>query len=261
VDRYLSGLRRHRPPAVLLVLALLPALLAACEFDSRIAVRSTTVSGAPRLLQVTESFTEHQDSGRVRGHTTRTGQIVSIDCQVTIFYDVKEATGAAVLSQTYPVHLHTRKLPSGTPYEFDCNDPLVVELPAAASDVRAAATAVRGGRRTALPVQSHAALAGGATLRADPGAQLAVVGWPAALPPGDFHVELAFMLPKTPSFREKALSAASVACGRSRYLQPVLPIVTRMSQVPSLTIAPSARPTSVTVTRISQASTSVTLSC
>ena len=53
---------------------------------------------------------------RVAGTTTRAGQVVRIDCSVTGAYDVREATGTAVLVQTYAVHLRTRPLPRGTPY-------------------------------------------------------------------------------------------------------------------------------------------------
>ena len=45
-------------------------------------------------------------------------------------FDVREATGSAVLIQLYVVHLRTRPLRRGTRYEIDCAGPLIIQLPA-----------------------------------------------------------------------------------------------------------------------------------
>ncbi|HST25873.1 MAG TPA: hypothetical protein VLJ76_07765 [Gaiellaceae bacterium] len=179
-----------------------------------------------------------------------------MNCETTIFYDVNEATGGAVLSQLYPVKLRTPRLPRGVAYEVDCLDPLILELPAAAGSLRAQAG------RVSLPVRAGSPLlAGGKRLRADPGSRLVTVDWPASLPSGDVAVRLTFTLPKARSFREKAVYAASVSCGRERYAAPILPAVSRMAQVPSVGVSTAALTTSFTIPRISQASATVMLSC
>jgi hypothetical protein len=71
----------------------LPAVLAGCAFDSEIAVQFRPTSPAV----VTESFSPEQVPHRVHGATSRRGQVVGIDCSITIVYDVNEATGPAVL--------------------------------------------------------------------------------------------------------------------------------------------------------------------
>jgi hypothetical protein len=183
---------------------------------------------------------------RVHGRTTRAGQVVKVDCSVTGEYDVREATGSAVLIQLYVVHLRTRPLPRGTPYQLDCGGPLIMELPIDASDVQATATSAS---EVQVPVSVQApitavATAFGKRLRAEPGTQFAILG-SSALSARSYTVELAFSLPGARAFREKAVYAALIACGRSKYLQPIRPLVTRMPRVPPLTIQPSADPTTV----------------
>jgi hypothetical protein len=90
-------------------------------------------------------------------------------------------------------------------------------------------------------------------LQAEARTQFAVVGWPRALSPGDYRVELTFRLPDARAFPEKALYAASVSCGGSRYLQPILPIVTSMARVPAFTMQPSASAIRFSVPRIAGA--------
>ena len=104
--------------ATLLVLSV---LLAGCAFNDGIAVQFAGTSP----VSAKESFTVEVSPHRVQGVTKRRGQVVRIDCAVTIVYDVIEATGAAVLAQRYEAHLRTRRLRSRTPYEFDCDDPLI----------------------------------------------------------------------------------------------------------------------------------------
>ena len=185
---------------------------------------------------------------RVEGTTTRAGQIVRIDCSITGIYDVDDPTGPAVLVQLYVVHLRTRPLLRGTPYQLDCAGPVIVELPTDASDVQAVATDASG-LQVALPVQApliSLALAFGKRLRAEPGTQFTHVGQP-SLSAGDHTVALAFNLPEAREFREKVLYTASVSCGRSKYLQPIRPLVTRMAGARALTVQPSANETSVFV--------------
>jgi hypothetical protein len=153
-----------------------------------------------------------------------------------------------VLVQLYVVHLRTRPLRRGTPYQLDCSGPVIVELPADASNIQAAATAASESR-VALPVEaplSSIALAYGKQLRAEPTMQFALVRQP-SLSAGSQAVELAFSLPRVRTFREKVLYTAQVSCGRSKYLQPIRPLVTRMAGARALTVQPSANETSVSV--------------
>jgi hypothetical protein len=233
---------------VRLALVGLVATTAGCAFVSPVVVR---FSGASPV-EVTESFAPEQIPHSVHGRTTRAAQIVRIDCSTTISYDVEEATGTAVLTQTYVVRLHTRRLPRGTTYQVDCTGPVIVELPADASGVRATSVDAVG-TQVQLPVQAPIAsfpLAFGKRLRAEPRTQLAVVRWPRTLPQGDYRIELAFDLPEAHPIREKAVVTASVACGRSRYVQPILPAVTSMTRVPAFTIRPSANPIALPLPRV-----------
>jgi hypothetical protein len=244
-------------------LAALVATTAGCAFDSPVVVR---FSGASPV-EVTESFAPEQTPHRIHGRT-RHAQIVRIDCSTTISYDVKEATGTAVLTQTYVVHLHTRRLERGTAYDVDCTGSAILELPADASGV-AARSISASGQQVPLPVRAPTAsvpLAFGRRLRAAPSTQLAVVRWPRALPSGDYRVELSFGLPEARALREKAVVTASVSCGRSRYVAPILPPVTSMARVRAFTIRPSADPIAFPLPRIApgiaaSAETTRTLSC
>ena len=234
-------MRVGRPRLILVALVLvgLPIVTAGCAFEGEIAVQ--LLGGAP--VTVKQSAKVEFAPRRVKGTTTRAGQVVRIDCSVTGVFDVREATGSATLVQLYVVHLRTRPLPRGTPYQLDCAGPLIMELPADASDVQATATSTSGGQ-VPLSVQAPItaiALAFGKRLRAEPGTQFAILG-SAALSSGAYTVELAFSLPEARAFREKALYAALIACGRSKYLQPIRPLITSMSHVPALTIQPSANP-------------------
>jgi hypothetical protein len=234
---------RHRLIFVALFVAL-PILAAGCSFESQIAVR---LLGASPVV-VKQSTKVDVTPQRVRGTTTRAGQVVRIDCSITGIYDVDDPTGPAVLVQLFVVHLRTRPLPRGTPYQLDCAGPVIVELPADASGIQAAVTDAPG-PQVALPVQAAVtsiALAFGKRLRAEPGMQFALVGQP-SLSPGDQAVELAFSLPETRTFREKVLYTAQVTCGRSNYLQPIRPLVTRMAGAQALTVQQSANETSVSV--------------
>ena len=240
------------------------ATAAGCAFDSPIAIQ---FSGSGPVT-VKESLEPEQIPHRVHGVTTRAGQKVRIDCSTTIVYEIQEATGTTFLAQTSAVRLHTRALRRGTAYEIDCAGPAVVEIPQEASGVRATSTS-EAGLQVGLPVQAPVVsvpLAFGKRLRAEPGMQLAIVPWPRTLPRGDYRAELAFDLPEARAIREKALMTASVSCGKSRYLQPILPAVTSMARVPAFTIQPSADPIELPLPRVapgisSYVETSRTLSC
>jgi hypothetical protein len=233
-----------RPRLILAALAAvgLPVLAAGCAFESQIAVQLS--GSAPAVVK--QSTKVDVTPQRVRGTTTRAGQVVRIDCSITGIYDVNDPTGPAVLVQLYVIHLRMRPLPRGTPYELDCAGPLIVELPNDASDIQATATDASG-LRVALPVQaplSAIALAFGKRLRAEPGMQFAVVGQP-SLSAGSHTVEVTFSLSEARMFREKVLYAALVSCGHSKYLQPIRPLVTSMRRARPLTLQPSAKETSV----------------
>jgi hypothetical protein len=245
-DTLTGGMRagRHRLILVALVLAALPMVAAGCAFEGQIALQLQ--GDAPVVVK--ESIKVELTPQRVQGTTTRAGQVIRIDCSVTGVFDVREATGSAVLIQLYVVHLRTRPLPRGTPYQLDCAGPLIMQLPRDASDVQASATDTSG-LQTALPVQAPVTsipLASRKRLRAEVRTRFALVGRP-SLSPGSYTVELAFSLPETRAFRQKALYAASISCGRAKYLQPIRPLVTGMTRVPASTIQPSANSTSLSV--------------
>ena len=229
----------NRVPIALAAAGLL-AVAAGCAFESQIAVQFR--EGSP--VVVTESGNSDQSPHRIQGMTTRNRQILRIDCSITLIYDVEDFAGPAVLVQSYDVHLRTRRLPRRTAYDLDCMGPLIVALPAEASSVEAMATSTSG-QRTALPVQAavdSVPSASGRHLRAEPGTHFALVGWPQTLSPGEYQVELTFSLPDARPIQEKALYTASIACGHSRYVQPILPPVTSMANVPPVTIQPSSNP-------------------
>jgi hypothetical protein len=228
---------RHRLILAALVLGVFPLVAAGCAFEGQIAVQLQ--QGTP--LVVKQSSQVDVTPHRLKGTTTRAGQVIRIDCSVTGTFDVREATGSAVLVQTYVVHLRTRPLPRGTPYQLDCAGPVVVQLPADASDVRATATD-QSGSPAELAVQAPRnaiPLAFAKRLRAERGTQFALLSWPAASA-GDFGMEMSFSLPSSGAFREKMVYAALIACGRSKYFQPIRPLVTSMSRVPTFTIQPTS---------------------
>jgi hypothetical protein len=234
-----------RPRLILAALVLaVPVAAVGCAFEGQIAVQLQ--QGTP--LVVKQSSQVDVTPHRVKGTTTRAGQVVRIDCSVTGTFDVREATGSAVLVQTYVVHLRTRPLPRGTPYQLDCAGPVVVQLPADAADVRATATG-QSGSPAELAVQAPLGvipLAFGKRLRAERGTQFALLSWPAASA-GGYGMGMSFSLPSAGAFREKLIYAALIACGRSKYFQPIRPLVTSMARVPAFTITPSTNGTGFSV--------------
>lgn len=258
-------MRGGRYRLILLALGLvgLPILAAGCAFEGQIAVQ---LSG-DGPVQVRQSSTVTLAPAHVQGRTTRRNQVVKLDCSVTGTFDVREATGTAVLVQTYAVHLRTRPLPRGTRYDLDCAGPAIVQLPADASEVQATATDEAGAAadlavqapRTAVPIAS------GKRLQAQSGTQFAVVTWPGAAA-GNYEMQLSFTLTNARPFSEKVVYAALIACGHSRYFQPIRPLVTRMSQVPPFTIQPSTNETGYSTPHLfggirSYGETTRTLSC
>jgi hypothetical protein len=253
---------RQVAPRLALLLVAVCAGAAGCAFDSAL-----TVKFRQGAVTATESSTEVQETQRVHGVTTKNGQTVRIDCSLTGFYTIKEATGTAFLTQRYIAHLRTLPLAKGTPFDIDCADPLVVELPDDATRVRADATTSR--RQWPLPVESRVRslpIGDGKRLRADPNTLLAVVPRPRALPSGDYRTELIFALKHAHPIQIKMLFAASVSCGSARYLEPILPPVATMAQVPDFKVQPSVAATKILIPRIaagieSQAEGSRTLAC
>jgi hypothetical protein len=258
-------LRSHRAAFVFVVMLFLAVpLLAGCAFDAQFPVQPG--SGTP--AQVTEFAAPDQVTQRVRGVTRRPRQVVGIDCATTVVYDVREATGSTVLAQTFVARLRTRPLPRRTSYSFDCTGTLIVELPQDVTEVQVLATDSSGHqeRATVQPTSNPLRLASGRRLRAEPDTRLFLMNWPPSLASGDSHVELVFDRPSARPFRQKALLAATISCGRSQYLQPILPTVTSMARVPAFTITPSAGGAAVQLPRVagaigSEASARRTLSC
>lgn len=228
---------RSRLTLVVVTLLGLPILAGGCAFEGQLAVQ---LSG-DRPVQVTQSSTVALTPAHVQGRTTRRNQVVKISCSVTGTFDVREATGTALLVQTYAVHLRTLPLPRGTRYDLDCAGPAIVQLPADAADVQATATD-ESGAAAELAVQaprSAVPIASGKRLQAQQGTRFAVVTWPGASA-GTYNMQLSFNLANARQFIEKVVYAALVACGHSKYLQPIRPLVTSMAQVFPLTIQPSA---------------------
>jgi hypothetical protein len=254
---------RTRLILITIVLLGLPVVVTGCAFEGKIAVELVGNTSVVVKQSAKVEFAPH----RVTGVTTRAGQVVRVDCSVTGVFDVREATGSAVLIQLYVVHLRTRPLPRRTRYEIDCAGPLIIQLPAEAANVQAIATDASGSQ-VPLTVQAPLAavpLAFGKPLRAQPGTQFADVGQP-PLSAGSYTAELAFNLPEARAFQEKVLYTALIACGHSKYLQPIRPLVTNMARVPALTVQPSATPTSFSVPHLfggirSYGETTRTLSC
>jgi hypothetical protein len=256
-------LSRRLIPFVLGV-AGLATLETGCGFESQISVQFR--KGSP--AKVSEALrTEHTNHG-IRGTVVRDGQVAAIDCSGTIIYDIKEATGSTVLAQRYLIHLRTRPLRKGTRFELNCENRLIVEIPRNASSVEAEATSTSG-QRLALPVQFPVAsvpLAFRRRLRPEPRTQFALVGWPRRLGHGDYGLEMTFSLPRAHTIREKVLLTASISCSGTHYLQPILPPVASMKQVPAFTIQPSANTIRISVPRIAgaigtQTEAKRTLSC
>jgi hypothetical protein len=230
----------------LAALAVLTGAAFGCALNSRVDLHFA--GGSPATVIETSQSVEF-DPHRVRGVTTRRRR-VGIDCSVSVAYEANDIGGPGVFVQTRIVHLRTRRLPSGTAYDLDCSGPLLVELPRAASAIQAAAG------QTALPVEApvHSVpTAFGKRLRAQHGMQLALVRRPDGLSSGDHRIELTFTLPRARPIFEKLLYAATVSCGRSSYVEPVIPAVSKLKRAHGVTIRPSAQAFSLELPRIAGA--------
>jgi hypothetical protein len=198
-------------------------------------------------MLVRERFEAVQVPHRIAGTTSRAGQVVRNDCTISAVYKVREATGTAFLAQSELVHLRLRVPRRGTAYELECLGPLVAELPADASKVVATARDLSGGQHRSLSVRTHVAfvrLAPGRPLRPARRKQLAVLEWPRrpASEYDDYRVELGFQLPKAPLVRERVVYTASISCGGSSYLQPMLPLTNDLGFVNAFTVPRNGRP-------------------
>jgi hypothetical protein len=236
--------------ALLLGLCLLAA---GCSMDGQVVVEFSGTSPA----RVTQTIKPEQAPYNVAGTTSRAGQRVGITCAITMSFDVKEATGSAVLIQRRAIHLRTKPLRRGTPYSFDCLGALVTELPADAFDLAAVAES-DGGATAPLTVRSVTSvrIGFGKRLRPAPNRLLAVARWPVGLSPGSYRVRLSFSLPSAHAFSQRAVYAASMSCGRASYLQPLLPAVTSLKKAPAFAIHPSSQPTTVPLPHIDPGITS-----
>jgi hypothetical protein len=191
-------------------------------------------------MLVQERFEAIQVPHRTAGKTSRAGQVVLNDCTISAVYKVREATGTAFLTQSQLVHLRLRVPRKGTAYELECLGPLIAELPSDAWKVEATAHDLSGGWHRALRVRTHVSsvrLAPGQPLRPAPRKQLVVVEWPRrpASAHEDYRVELGFRLPKAPLVRERVAYTASISCGGSSYLQPVVPLANDLGVVNAFT--------------------------
>jgi hypothetical protein len=221
--------------AVTLMLAVSALLAAGCG------------SGRGRAtMTVRERFEPIQVPRRVAGTTTRTGRPVLIDCSLAAVYKVREATGTAFLVQSQLLHLHLHPARRRTPYAVECLGPLVVELPASATRVEATELTRSGHRRGSVRVGTHASvrLAPGRPLRPAAGKQIVVVQWRrhAGSAYDDYMLELSFEVPKAPLIRERVAYTASVSCGRTSYLEPVVPLDEGLGFVNAFTVPPHGRP-------------------
>jgi hypothetical protein len=249
--------------ARLFLLACLCLLAAGCSLDGQVVVEFSGTSPS----RVTETIKPEQTPYHVAGVTSHNGQRVGITCAITMSFDVKEATGSAVLIQRRATRLRTRSLRRGTRYSFDCLGALVTELPADASDLRGVAESDTGAT-TALSARTVTSvrIGFGRRLRPAPHTLLAVARWPIDTSAGSYRVSFAFSLPAAHAFTQRVIYTASVSCGRSVYLQPLLPAVTSMKRSPPFTIHPSAQPATVPLPHIdpgitSNVETTKTLAC
>jgi hypothetical protein len=225
------------------VLGALAVPLAGCALDSRIHVHFAG-SGPVAVTETSQSV--ELGPHRAVGVTTRR-RAVGINCAVTVAYDANDVGGPGVIVQTRSVRLHTRKLPRGTAYDLDCSGPLILQLPAGAFDVQATAGDI------ALPVRasvSSVRLAFHKHLHAGRGMQLALVGPPETLPAADYRIEISFGLNQARTFHEKVVYAASISCGRAKYVEPLVPAVSKLKRVPALELTPSKNDVSLSLPRI-----------
>jgi hypothetical protein len=198
-------------------------------------------------MQVRERFEAIQAPHLVAGAAARVGQVVRHDCKLSAVYKVREATGTAFLIQSQRLRLRLRVPERRTKYEIECLGPLVAELPADAGKVEATGHELSGRWERSLDVRTHVRslrVAPGRSLRPDSHKQLVVIHWPhvAGSDYDSYRVELTFRVPKGPLVRERVVYTASVSCGGSSYLQPVLPLGDDLGFVNAFTVPPDGKP-------------------
>ena len=252
-------------PSFIALLVVAAVTLAGCNNKAEMKAQITPQISNPGG-QATEVTDVHVAKGKVGpGKTTVEGQKIDIDCTVTVTGRIGDGPP---VTRTFTVGLHTGPLPKGTEFEINCEDPLIVQVPRDVTAFTASATPVKGGAAVNLPIRPAlrlVAISAGKKPRfliAEPGTQLAVIGWPANLMDGDYHIASKFMLRAVRPVQQKVIVAANVSCGGATYLQPILPIVTSMASVPSLSIPVTSTMATVALPSVSQPSHSdVTLSC
>ena len=188
-----------------------------------------------------QRFESVQAPQRVAGTTVRPRQGVGTVCKLSAVYKVREATGTAYLIQTELVHLRLRPARAGTRYAVDCRGPLIVELPAGAAQVEATS----GKQELRVRRLTEVQLGPGEPVQAQPRAQLVAVDWPDATAAtyDDRKLELRIELPHKPRFlRERVVYTASVSCGRSSYVHPVVPLIEDLGFVNATTIPRGGKP-------------------
>ena len=162
-----------------------------------------------------------------------------IDCKLAAVYKVREATGTAFLTQSKLLRLRLHAPRTARP-RLDCQGPLVAELPAAATGIKARA----GERSLAVRRVRSVRFAVPRPLRPRPRTQLVLVDWlrtpPAAY--DNYRLELRFELPKRHWLRERIVYTASVACARSSYRLPVVPSTDGLGWVNAFEIPTDGKP-------------------
>jgi hypothetical protein len=197
-------------------------------------------------MLVRERFEAVQAPHRVAGTTARDGQIVRNDCAISATYKVREATGTAFLTQSQLVHLRLPVPTKGIAYHVECLGPLVAEVPAGASKISALAQDLSGGGQRTLAVHTPESirLPPGRFVRPAPRKQLVMIELPRRPAPeyDNYRVELRFRLPKAQLVRERVVYTASISCGGSSYLQPMVPLANDLGFVNAFTVPPHGRP-------------------
>jgi hypothetical protein len=220
--------------SLLLVVAVAATLAAGCGSDDH-------------SMLVRERFEAVQAPHRVAGSAARADQVVRHDCKLSAVYKVREATGTAFLIQSQRLRLLLRVPRTGTKYELECLGPLLAELPANAAKVEATAHALSGKWQRPLSLRTHVQslkVAPGRSLRPASHKQLVVIKWPrvAGSDYDSYRVDLTFRMPKMSLVRERVVYTASVSCGGSSYLQPVLPLGNDLGFVNAFTVPPDGKP-------------------
>ena len=66
----------------------------------------------------------------------------------------------------------------------------------------------------------------------------------------DYRVELSFGLPKAPLVRERVVYTASISCGGSSYLQPMVPLTNDLGFVNAFTVRQHGKPFDFSLPRL-----------